>query len=311
MKKCLLIGGAGFIGSNLTKCLVECGYAVTVLDIVENPVLYGDKLAVKYVRGNYFSDEIDAGLLEDQDVVFLLACSVAPKSSMEMPEICYGEDITKMIELLDLMRCKKVKRLVFISSGGTVYGNNDAELLAEDMSTFPINHYGIMKLTQEKILIMYNQLYGMDNVIFRLANPYGPGQRDSTGVGAVTSFMKRILRNEPIHIYGEGETVRDYIYIEDVIRIICNFLEKENVADFPPIYNIGTGQGVSLMEVVKIIEEVTGKDAKIVFLEKRNIDVKSNVLNMSKLLRIIGTYECLSIYEGIGKYYCWMKERKI
>lgn len=311
MKKCLLIGGAGFIGSNLTKRLVECGYAVTVLDIIEIPALYGDELPVKYVRGNYFSDEIDADLLEDQDVVFLLACSVAPKSSMEMPEICYGEDITRMIKLLELMRCKKVKRLVLISSGGTVYGNGDAELLVENMSTFPINHYGIMKLTQEKILIMYNQLYGMDNIIFRLANPYGPGQRDSTGVGAVTSFMKRVLKNEPIHIYGAGEMIRDYIYIEDVTQIICNFLERENATEFPPIYNIGTGHGTSLIEVVKIIEEVAGKKAEIVFSEKRNIDVKSNVLNMGKLLRIIGTYECLSLYEGIGKYYCWMKEREI
>lgn len=300
-KKCLIVGGSGFIGSSLVKCFAQNDYDVTVYDIADNPFReFGNK--INYVKGNCFCDEIDDKLFEDQEFVILLACSVSPKSSMEKPELCYEQDIIMMIKVLEKMKNGRIPRLVFVSSGGTVYGDHGAELLDENMQTFPINHYGIMKLTQEKILIMYNQLYGMKNVIFRMANPYGPNQKISSGVGAITSFINCIINEKPIYIYGDDQIIRDYIYIDDAAQIIYQFLQKDIAEDIQPIYNVGTGRGSSLRDIIEVIENITGKKAKIEVLEKRKIDVKYNVLKMDKMFQIIGEYRCLPIDEGIAKY---------
>lgn len=301
--KCLLIGGAGFIGMNLAICLVDAGYDITVYDCIKNPYDEFYASRIQYIQGDYFQEVIDDEIIKMQDMVVLLTCSVGPKTSMDEPEACYGQDIVRMIKLLEQMRKCNVNELLFISSGGTVYGNHKEDILSEDIQTLPINHYGIMKLTQEKILLMYNSLYGMKNVIFRLANPYGVGQRVSSGIGAVTTFLDRIVKEKEIMIYGRGEVVRDYIFIEDAINMICLFLKCRRAAKGIPIYNIGTGWGTSIMQVIKVIEEVTGKTAKIIFQNERSIDVQRNVLDTKKIQSIIGEYSCLTLKEGINIYY--------
>lgn len=306
----LLIGGAGFIGMNLAIHLADIGYAITVFDCLENPFDISYRAKIKYLQGNYFEEDISDEILREQDRIILLACSVAPKTSMEVSEVCYQRDVVRMIGLLEQMRRCRVKGLILISSGGTVYGNQEEQILSEDMQTFPINHYGIMKLTQEKIMMMYNRLYEMKNVVFRLANPYGPGQRVSSGIGAVTAFLDNILQEKDIIVYGKGEITRDYIFILDVVNMISLFLEQEGKAKGIPIYNVGTGKGTSIMQVIKVIEEITGKTAKILFCEERKIDVKRNVLDTRKLRSVIGVYKCLTLKEGIGEYYKIIKREK-
>lgn len=311
MKKCLLIGGAGFIGNNLAKELSSHKYEVTVLDhnLRNKEICHADNIA--YVETDYFSEGIGDELLMQQDMVFLFACSVGPKTSMQHPDTCYGQDIIKMIELLDQMKQYQNCQLIFISSGGTVYGDSSKEDCYEGAQTFPINHYGIMKLTQEKIILMYNRLYGMKNVIFRLANPYGPGQKKSSGVGAVTAFLEHVLQNDTIHIFGKGEVIRDYIYIDDATHIMRLALEDTVWDDAENnIYNIGTGSGTSLIDLVYIIEKVTGIKADISFEEERNIDVKKNVLNIDKLCRRIGKYDFISVNDGIHLYYEYLKRNQ-
>lgn len=307
MKNCLLIGGAGFIGNNLSVCLGEAGYGVTICDCIDKECLSRKFSKLKYLCIDYFEQAIDDEIIRKQDIIILLISSVGPNSSMESPEQCYGKDIIKMLELLEQMRRCNVKKLVFISSGGTVYGNQNSDKLREDMNTIPINHYGIMKLTQEKILLMYNNLYGMSNVIFRLANPYGPGQRASSGIGAVTVFLQSIINGETIHIYGEGNAVRDYIYIDDAVNMMRMFLDAEMEKCEVPVFNIGTGLGKSIIEVLETIEAVTGKKTKTEFLSGRKIDVSRNVLDMSKVYSVIGEYKCLTLEEGVRKYYDLLK----
>ena len=197
--KCLLIGGAGFIGTQLAIRLSNCGYDVTVCDRIEKEALSDDIANLNYSCIDYFEENVSDEIISAQDMIFLLISSVGPNTSMEKPVDCYGKDILRMIELLDQMRRCEVKRLVFISSGGTIYGNQDVATFGEDMATSPINHYGIMKLTQEKILMMYNELYGMCNIIFRLANPYGKGQKAASGIGAVTTFLENIMNDRRIY----------------------------------------------------------------------------------------------------------------
>lgn len=299
MKRCLLIGGAGFVGTNLSLCLAGAGYEVTICDCIEADKLPRQVRDLNYIKLNYFKQQMEDELLRQQDMVVLLISSVNPDSSMANPEICYDKDIIKMIGLLEQMKRCGVNRLVFISSGGTVYGNQDVEKLSESMLTYPINHYGIMKLTQEKILLMYNQLYGMDNIIFRLSNPYGEGQRKASGVGAVTAFLQNIMNGEKIYLYGMGDSVRDYIYIGDAVEMMRLCLDKCGTGSKEVLFNIGTGEGSSILEVLHMAEYITGRKADVVHLGKREIDVARNVLDISKICSVIGNYKCLSLEMGM------------
>lgn len=303
MKKCLVIGGAGFVGTNLSRNLAGKGYDVTICDRVEETMLSSRIQNHKYIKLNYFKQPIEDDLLRQQDMVALLISSVNPDSSMANPEICYDKDIIKMIELLEQMRRCEVNRLVFVSSGGTVYGNQNVEKLREDMLTYPINHYGIMKLTQEKILLMYNQLYGMDNVIFRLANPYGEGQRKASGVGAVTAFLQNIMNGEKIYLYGQGEPVRDYIHIDDAVEMMRLCLEKRSAGSKEALYNVGTGEGNSILEVMRMAERIAGRKADVVYLGTREFDVARNVLDIGRICSVIGGYKCLNLEMGMRRYY--------
>lgn len=309
--KYLLIGGAGFIGQSLAEKLVKAKCDVTILDYIEKTEQIKKNNSIKYIQVNYFLGEVERDIIKEYNTIVLLACSVGPKTSMENPEVCYGKDIIQLIDLLEKMRDCSVKRLVFISSGGTVYGDHADEYLKEEVETKPLNHYGIMKLTQEKILIMYNNLYNMNNVIFRIANPYGPGQRIESGIGAVTAFVHNVMWGKTIHIWGNGDAVRDYIYIDDVAELVCRFLEMEFTYIKNPVYNIGTGRGTSLIELIKIIEKVIGIKAKVEYEVDRGIDVHRNVLDISKILDAIGDYSCMTIEEGIKKYYGYICKEDI
>lgn len=302
MQNCLLIGGAGFIGSNLASCFSEHGYHVTIYDLSDGIDRMTSLSNVITYKGDYFRDGVPNEIVEGQDAVILLACSVGPQTSMNNPERCYNQDIASMISLLEQMKKCGANRLVLISSGGTVYGNHKEKFLSEEMETFPINHYGIMKLTQEKILMMYNRLYDMNNVAFRLSNPYGPGQCEASGIGAVTTFLHKIIDEKKISLYGTGKNVRDYIYIDDVSEMIYRYLKINNFDEKYAIYNVGTGKGETLLDIISIIEKVTGKTAQVELKEKREFDVESNILQTKKLKTIIGNYECLDIEEGIRRY---------
>lgn len=301
--KCLIIGGAGFIGTNLSLHLIKNNYEVTVYDSKKNPFKDHKCEKISYIQGDFFNNPINKNIILKHNIVFFLACNVRPQSSMDNPSICYDKDIIKLIELLDILKGDKNIRLVFISSGGAVYGDKVNNKLSEDLELYPVNHYGILKETQEKIIIMYNKLFNLNSVIFRVANPYGVYQNKLMGVGAVTVFLDSVINNKNISLYGAGDIVRDYIYIDDLVNIIRLFLEKDKIPDAIPIYNLGTGEGSTLTQLIEIIEEVVGKKAIIQYYPERNLDVKRNVLDISKLEKVIGKYNFIDIRSGISLYY--------
>lgn len=300
--KCLIIGGAGFLGQNLSRYMIDCGYHISIYDRKQNPFTdkYRDK--INYVQGDIFKDKFDDSVLNGQDIVIFLACSVGPKTSMENPELCYKRDVIELISLLDRMKEKSINKMYFISSGGTVYGKNAEGLIDEEANNYPINHYGILKLTQEKILLMYNELFGMENVVFRLANPYGIGQSITSEIGAVTTFLDAVLTNKKICIYGDGRVVRDYIYVDDFSAMLCLFIENDDKKHHKPIYNIGTGKGNSLIHIIDVIEDMTKKKAEVEYFSGRKIDVLSNILDNAKIKEVIGDYSCKTLEEGIKAY---------
>ncbi|NLL92772.1 MAG: NAD-dependent epimerase/dehydratase family protein [Clostridiales bacterium] len=301
-KKCLLFGGAGFIGKNLATHLLSEGYDVYIYDIMVTHSYTKEELEhIHYVEKSLFQDDELDTVVANMDVIIHLVSSVGPASSMINPEKCYSQDVAKTVEILESMRRNNVNKMIFISSGGTVYGNTVCESYCEDMPLYPRNHYGVTKVTIEKILLMYNDIYGMENIILRLSNPYGAGQLSKKGIGAVTVFAEKILADEEICIWGDGNVVRDYIYIDDVVKMIGKFVEYHNNSNHE-VYNIGTGVGISINELIHILEKQIGKTANVIYKQSRDIDAERNVLNMEKTIGAIGNNICYPIEKGISKY---------
>lgn len=198
-----------------------------------------------------------------------------------------------------------VKKIVFISSGGTVYGKEAACPLPENTPTNPISSYGVQKITIEKLLYLYNYMYGLDYRIIRLSNPYGPYQRPNGVLGAVTTFTYKALKGDEVQVYGDGSVVRDFIYIDDAVRGILNIVNGENKHH---TFNLGCGYGTSISEVLKTIEFALGIKMNIVHKNGRAVDVPVNYLDISRYEKYFGELNPLSLEEGIIKTADFMRK---
>lgn len=296
MKKILVIGGNGFIGQNVVTKLLKDGYTVGVYDIRE----CGIPGVCSYV-GDVLNDKKYEEILQMYDRIVYLISAIMPQKSMDEPMSAYQIDIPLMLYTLELCKKNNIKRIIYSSSGGTIYGDYQTAN-TEDRLTNPINHYAICKLTCEKILCLYNQLYGMENVVLRIANPYGFGQRLESGVGAITNFAYRMLRKERIIIFGDGENIRDYIPIEEVANAVVKAIEWKFDRGETPIFNVGSGVGLSINKVIQIIAEEIGIDPQVEYRSERNFDVRCNYLDMTKTERVFGNISNGEHEENIRKY---------
>ena len=275
-KKVLVMGGNGYIGRNIVKAFNAHSETVDVYD------LFGDENDIHFLQGNVIDDEKLDETVSRFDTVIYLISSVSPKKSMDEPESAYVNDIPMLIKVLDSCVHSGCKRVIFASSGGTVYGEGEGRVLSEDSYCQPINHYAICKEASEKILLMYNQRYGMENMILRVSNPYGPGQNPKSGVGAITIFTRKVLADEDITLYADPDTVRDYINIHDVAEAFYQATYYDFDKDVVPVYNIGSGKGFSLRDIISIIADALDKKVNVKVVESRGYDVKYNVLNIEK-----------------------------
>ncbi|OYX12002.1 MAG: hypothetical protein B7Z15_10730 [Rhizobiales bacterium 32-66-8] len=181
-------------------------------------------------------------------------------------------------------------------AGGTVYGAPRESLITEEHPTNPISSYGITKLTIEKYLQLFQKLHGLEYVVLRLANPFGHGQRISATQGAVAVFFGKILRGEEIEIWGDGSVVRDYIYIDDVIRALLLAADRGGQ---DRIFNIGSGAGRSLNDVIRSIEAATGRAAMVNYKPSRSFDVPSSVLNIERARLALDWSPRVAFEEGV------------
>ncbi|MFP4975304.1 NAD-dependent epimerase/dehydratase family protein [Paenibacillus sp. CN-4] len=300
--KIFILGGAGFIGSHLARQLHQAENVVTVYDRNVNLKMLPNGIS-NIIEGDFLNEGGFEELLADQDIIIHLISTVSPYTSMINPTDSYKLDVIKTIELLEAAKKMNVGKVIFLSSGGTVYGDHgDAELLNEGFNCNPLNHYGIMKLTIEKIMLLYNQLFGMENIVLRVANPYGVGQDPSKKIGAVSVFLNTILQGESITLYGDGSTTRDYIDIDDVCNaIVAAVSYRASSFDILPVFNVGTGIGTSIVDIIRKIEHYTSLNANIDFKSMRSIDVKRNVLDPRRAKEYLGFKAQISIDEGIKK----------
>jgi UDP-glucose 4-epimerase len=298
--KALIFGGAGFIGSHLVDKLIGNGLQVTIFErhgaSLENishlagkvHILYGDMLD---------SSEILDPIL-DADYIYHLAGSSNPSSKFLSPADHANQDVMGAISLLEQCIKSDIKKLVFISSGGTIYGVPHYLPIDEMHTQNPITPYGISKLMIEKFLLLYKYHHGLNCSILRVANPYGSRQRPGTGQGVIASWIESIKSNRSIDIWGDGSIVRDYIHISDVVSAIYDVslsTSKET------IFNIGSGHGLSLLDLHERFESILGFSVSKRFSLGRNVDVPANVLKINLVMSQIGWTPKVDISEGLAQ----------
>lgn len=290
----LLVGGAGFLGSCLAEYLVVNGYKVRVFDIFE-PLVNRDE--VEFIRGDYLQIGDFDFIFKDVQIVIHLVHTTVPQTSMADMSYDVVSNVLPSISLLQMVTKHKIKKFIFISSGGTVYGVPSQELVTETHPTSPISSYGITKLTIERYIQMFSYLYGLNSFILRLSNPYGVQGRFKKNQGVIPLFLNAIKETGSIEVWGDGSVVRDFIYVDDFCEALLEVLKKDIK---PDIYNIGSGIGHSLNDVIKVIRNQIGK-FEVVYKNGREIDIPKIVLDTQKFENQTGWKAHTSLEDGIKR----------
>ncbi|KVN81192.1 NAD-dependent epimerase [Burkholderia ubonensis] len=307
MARCLVLGGNGFVGSYLVEGLVAAGHQPVVFDrpqvrrIAELEKLEG----VTWVEGDFVNAEVLDEALEGCEYVFHLISTTLPKSSNDNPIYDVDTNLRGTLALLDAMVKRKARKVIFVSSGGTVYGIPRSVPITEAHPTEPLCSYGITKLAIEKYLHLYHVLHGLDYAVLRLSNPFGERQRFEAKQGAVAVFLGHALRGEPIEIWGDGSVVRDYIYISDAVRALIASMHESASND--RVFNIGSGEGHSLNQVLDAIETVLGRPVERRYLCGRSFDVPVSVLDIERAKRSLSWCPEVSFEDGLKNTAAWLQ----
>jgi UDP-glucose 4-epimerase len=298
--KCCVIGGAGFIGRHVVKLLVESGRDVIILDRRTQPT-FESISNIKYISGDYGEREFLRNLISDMDEVIDLAYTTVPKTSFENPIYDIMSNLPQSVGLLQEAVSCNLRKIIVVSSGGTVYGIANSIPIKEEHQTNPISPYGITKLTIEKYALMFSELSNLPVTIVRPGNAYGNEQSAFLGQGFVATAIQSILLERTIDIFGKPGTIRDYIHVTDVARGILAALDfgKPGTA-----YNIGSGVGYNNLEVIneiKPLADAAGYKLNIHFLRFRKYDVPANILDCQKLTAVSGWQPKISFKQGISQ----------
>lgn len=301
MARILILGGNGFIGRNLSATLLEAG----------NEIICADRVFPGQASRQVVSDQIDyrTGDLADAsfmhslfdsgsfDWVIHLACSLIPSSGyvdfLREREL----NIFGGYELIRNMRESSSKNILYFSTGGAIYGLNGESINTEDAQLKPINYYAYSKLVMEEFIRMESRTGGPSHIIVRPSNPYGSGQNLFGRQGLIAVTLGKILKDEKPQIWGDGSVVRDYLHISDLCNAVALLIKSGRANE---TYNIGSGKGLSVLDVMSTIKEATGRDFKPGFLPGRSVDAPVNILDITKLTKDTGFEPAVELLEGIS-----------
>jgi UDP-glucose 4-epimerase len=299
----LVLGGGGFIGINLCKRLARLGFDVRAYG--RRPV-YPDALKdVIWFQGEFNDRTALARAVEGTAVVFHLISGSIPDSSNKDPAADLASTAISTLHLLEICRASDVRKIVFISSGGTVYGPGAPTPTPETAATDPVSAYGISKLATEKYLRLYQHLHGLDYCILRVSNPYGPYQNPNRRQGIVAALMNRIMNGQDLEIWGSGDVVRDFVHVDDVAEAIAAVAGYEGSCK---LFNVGSGVGRSIKQVVDaVMATMRVPGAKVVYRPGRATDVPVSVLDIQLIKREMGWMPRTDWIEGLQKTADWVR----
>ena len=304
-KKIAIFGGGGFLGSTICDRLLDEGHQIKIFERprVEPYRAFSQDEIVEWVTGDFSSAHDIESFIDGVDVVLHLVSSTLPRGSNEDVVFDVQSNLISSLHLLNAMVAKEIKKIIFISSGGTVYGHPIYTPLDEEHPTNPTVSYGITKLAIEKYLLLFQSLYGIKATILRVANPYGERQRIETAQGAVGIFLSKALRQQPIEIWGDGSVIRDYVYVGDVADA---FAKAVNYDGTKSLFNIGSGSGKSLNEIIDTMRETLGLKFEVSYQPSRVFDVPVSILSNSLALKELGWSPQVDFIDGIKKTASWM-----
>jgi len=310
MSTYLVTGGAGFIGSHVCRLLVDLGEKVRVLDDlstgrIENLEDVGD--GVEFVRG----DIRDLGLLrevmEGVDFVVHEAAIASVVRSVEDPLEVESVNVGGTLNVLLSAKDAGVKRVVFPGSA-SAYGNSPFLPKTEDMAPEPLSPYAASKLAGEHYCRAFYETYGLEAVVLRYFNVFGPRQDpDSPYSGVISIFLGKLLRGEEIVIFGDGEQTRDFVFVEDVARATVSACEAEGAAG--EVFNIGRGEEVKINDLAEAVMEVTGVEGKVVHGPPRPGDVRASLADITKAEKLLGYSPRVSLKEGLARTAEWFRRK--
>jgi UDP-glucose 4-epimerase len=299
----LVLGGCGFIGSHVVVALAAAGQPQVVLD--RRARADHDRPGLRHITGE-FGNQGDLDTAFDTgpiDSVVHLVSSTVPGSSNRDPRFDIVSNVGDSVGLLE--RCVRhgVRKVLYLSSGGAVYGVPQQLPVAEDHPTLPISSYGIGKLAVEKYLHLFHHLHGLQYSVIRAANPYGPGQSAVAEQGVVGVFAHRVLHGEELVVWGDGNVVRDYFHVRDLAQLVVLALQSGSNG----VFNAGSGVGRSLMDVIGALERMAGRKARVRLVPGRSLDVPQIVLDCSRAEREFGWRAPTPFDEGLAEVRAWIE----
>ena len=282
------------------------GYEVIVLDVQERR--YGAlPSGVHFISGNLSMSYLLREALLGVDVVFHLAWATIHEVSNRDPAGDVTTNLLPTLELLETCKLSDVQKVVFASSGGTVYGPAQSLPIPEDHPLCPVNSYGITKLAVEKYLEMYRHLYGLEYAALRPSVPYGPRQNPLARQGAVPVFLYRVARGLPIDIWGDGSVTRDFFYVTDLVEAFIKVAFRKQPTEHR-VFNVGGGREISLLQLVRLVEETVGRKAEVDFQAARPFDAPRVLLDTRLAEDELDWRPTVSLQEGLARTWHWMSQ---
>ena len=304
--KCLILGCGGFIGTNLSVGLAQAGASVEAYG--RRPINHFPLPDIPWHEAEFCDTSRLTKAIRGMVYVFHLLGRSVPAQSNSDPAADVRASLLPSLQLMDICRAAGVRRLLFASSGGTVYGVTDSQPIVETCATEPITAYGVNKLAIEKYLSLYRRLYGLDSVVLRIANPYGPYQYARRPQGVVGTFLAKALSGQIMEIWGDGSVVRDFLHVDDVVS---SMLAAVSYTGPERLFNVGSGEGRSMREVVTSIATALSLPAsRISYRPGRQTDVPVNILNIELIARTLGWKPKIDWETGLAETLEWMKQMR-
>jgi UDP-glucose 4-epimerase len=294
----LVLGGTGFLGSAMAAALARAGDRVAVFARRPPPLAIKERL----LGCDFIQGDVESGLglgraLEGADLVVHAIGRSLPAESNADPVADSATSLVSIIRTLEALKLQPETRLFYLSSGGAIYGNAREQPITEATECLPISSYGVMKLAAEKYLAMYEALWGIRSLSLRVANAYGPGQPVRASQGFIAACFDTVRRDGVLPVYGGGENVRDFVYVDDIVRAVVALSRADSAAR---VVNVGSGSGVSLIDVLGLVEKITERKVRIEHRPRRSVDVQNIVLS-TKLLESLVGWSPAPLEEGLRR----------
>jgi UDP-glucose 4-epimerase len=294
--RCLVVGGNGFIGSHVVDALARRGHRVSAFDRFGAIGASFDSLGVRRITGDFLSRSDLSKAVAGHEIVVHCLSTTSPATADDEPSLDITTNVAQSVQLLQVCVEAGVRRVAYASSGGAIYGDQPKRVFSETDLALPTSPYAIGKLAVEGYLRYFRKKFGLDYVVFRISNPYGPRQHPQKRQGVIPISLRRIAEGEPVVVYGDGSMVRDYLYVEDLAAMMARMVDAQTNYD---VYNIGSGVGTSVNELLEVIRTVVRRPFAVVHEDVPPTFVDHVTLDVARIAEEFGDVATTDLETGI------------